>query len=55
VRPIAVVFTLPEGDLPRVREASARNLHDPLVVLADSSDGRDELARGTLLMLLVAG
>jgi membrane fusion protein, multidrug efflux system len=49
VHPVAVVFTLPEGDLPRVREASARAPHDPLVVLADSSDGRDELARGTLL------
>ncbi len=46
VRPIAVLFTLPEGDLPRVRQASARGA---LPVLADSSDGRDELARGTLL------
>ena len=46
VRPIAVVFTLPEGDLPRVRQASAQGT---LPVLADSSDGRDELARGTLL------
>ena len=46
VRPVAVVFTLPEGDLPRVRQASA---HGALPVLADSSDGRDELARGTLL------
>ncbi len=46
VHPISVVFTLPEGDLPRVREAST---HGALTVLADSSDGRDELARGTLL------
>ncbi len=46
VHPIAVVFTLPETDLPRVRQAS---VHGPLTVLADSSDGRDELARGTLL------
>lgn len=46
VHPIAVLFTLPEGDLPRVRSASA---HGQLTVLADSSDGRDELARGTLL------
>ncbi len=46
VRPIAVLFTLPEGDLPRVREAST---HGALAVLADSSDGRDQLARGTLL------
>ncbi len=46
VRPIAVVFTLPGEDLPRVRDASS---HGTLTVLADSSDGRDELARGTLL------
>ena len=46
VHPIAVVFTLPESDLPRVRQASARG---ELPVLADSSDGQDELARGTLL------
>lgn len=46
VHPIAVVFTLPESDLPRVRQASARG---ELPVLADSSDGRDELSRGTLL------
>ena len=46
VHPISVVFTLPEGDLPRGRQASARGT---LPVLADSSDGRDELARGTLL------
>jgi len=41
-----VVFTLPGEDLPRVRDASS---HGTLTVLADSSDGRDELARGTLL------
>ncbi len=46
VHPVAVLFTLPEGDLPRVRKASAQGT---LPVLADSSDGRDELARGTLL------
>lgn len=46
IRPIAVVFTLPEADVPRVRDASSRGT---LTVLADSSDGRDELARGTLL------
>jgi len=46
VRPIAVVFTLPEQDLPRVRDASS---HGTLTVLADSSDGRDDLAHGTLL------
>ena len=47
VHPIAVVFTLPEGDLPRVRQARAQN--GALPVLADSSDGQDELSRGTLL------
>ncbi len=47
VHPISVVFTLPEGDLPRVRQASARGA--PLPVLADSSDGQSELSRGTLL------
>ncbi len=46
VHPISVVFTLPEEDLPRVRQASAQG---ELPVLADSSDGQDELARGTLL------
>ena len=46
VHPISVVFTLPEEDLPRVRQKAARG---ELPVLADSSDGRDELARGTLL------
>ncbi len=46
IRPIALVFTLPEGDVRRVRDASS---HGTLTVLADSSDGRDELARGTLL------
>jgi len=46
VHPIAVIFTLPEGDLPRVRDAASRST---LTVLADSSDGRNELARGTLL------
>jgi multidrug efflux system membrane fusion protein len=46
IRPIALVFTLPEGDVQRVRDASSQGA---LTVLADSSDGRDELARGTLL------
>lgn len=46
VRPIALVFTLPEEDVQRVRDASS---HGTLTVLADSSDGRNELARGTLL------
>ncbi len=46
VRPIALVFTLPEEDVRRVREA---NSHGPLTVLVDSSEGRDDPARGTLL------
>lgn len=46
IRPIALVFTLPEEEVQRVRDASS---HGTLTVLADSSDGRDELARGTLL------
>ena len=46
VHPISVIFTLPEGDLPRVRDAMAKG---PLTVLADSSDGQDQLASGKLL------
>lgn len=51
VHPIAVLFTLPEGDLPRVRDASSQKASSQgaLTVLADASDGREELARGTLL------
>ena len=46
VHPISVVFTLPEGDLPRVRAAQAKAA---LPVLADTSDGQSLLAEGTLL------
>ena len=45
-QPISVVFTLPEGDLPRVRTAMARGA---VTVLADTSDLSRELARGVLL------
>ena len=45
VRPIYVVFTLPEGDLLRVRDAMSKGT---LPVLADSSDGAIQLASGTL-------
>lgn len=45
VHPISIVFTLPETDLPRVRDAMAKA---KLPVLADSSDGQAELARGEL-------
>ncbi len=46
VHPISVVFTLPETDLQRVRDAMARGT---LPVLADTTDGANELARGELL------
>ena len=43
-RPISIVFTLPEADLGRVRQAMARG---PVAVLAAA--GEEEPARGTLL------
>ena len=46
VRPISVVFTLPETDLPGVRAAMAKG---QLPVLADTSDGQSNLATGKLL------
>jgi multidrug efflux system membrane fusion protein len=45
VRPISVVFTLPEDTILKVREAMAKRA---LPVLADSSDGTQHLAQGTL-------
>jgi multidrug efflux system membrane fusion protein len=45
-KPISLVFTLPEADLPRIQQAMAKG---PLTVFAYSSDGTTELARGTLL------
>lgn len=45
-QPIAVLFTLPDSELPRVREAMARG---PVPVFADTSDQGKELARGELL------
>ena len=45
-RPISVVFTLPGGDLPRIKAAMARGT---VTVLADTSDSSKELARGVLL------
>ena len=45
VQPISVVFTLPESDLPGVRDAMAKG---KLQVFADSSDGSKQLAQGTL-------
>jgi multidrug efflux system membrane fusion protein len=45
MQPISVIFTLPEEDLQRVRDAMAKGT---LAVIADSSDGSRELAHGTL-------
>ncbi len=45
VRPISVVFTLPEESLQQVRDAMAKG---KLPVLADSSDGTRQLAGGIL-------
>ncbi len=47
VQPISVVFTLPEEQLPSVREAMTR-VHSPAVV-AFSSDGGTQLSQGNLL------
>ena len=47
VQPISVVFTLPEEQLPAVRDAMTR-VHAPLVV-AYTSDGGTALSQGTLL------
>lgn len=45
-KPIAVVFTLPEADLPRVRDAMAKG---SVPVLAFTSDDKTKLSEGTLL------
>ena len=45
-KPISVVFTLPEADLPRIQQAMTGGT---LPVLAYSSDGTTKLAAGTLL------
>ncbi len=45
-KPISVVFTLPEADLPRVQDAMAKG---KLPVLAYSSDDRTKLGDGVLL------
>jgi membrane fusion protein, multidrug efflux system len=46
VHPIAVVFTLPQRNLPSIVEEMAKG---PVVVAAVSGDDSQELARGTLL------
>jgi multidrug efflux system membrane fusion protein len=48
MRPISVVFTLPEEDLPQVSNAMAAG---PLTAIAVSRDGKTELDRGTLAVL----
>jgi membrane fusion protein, multidrug efflux system len=48
IQPIAVVFTLPEKDLPRVTAAMAAG---PVAVTAQSHDGQTELDRGTVLLI----
>jgi multidrug efflux system membrane fusion protein len=45
-KPISVVFTLPEADLPRVQQAQANG---SVLVEAFASDGHRQLASGTLL------
>jgi membrane fusion protein, multidrug efflux system len=45
-QPISVLFTLPDSELPQVRDAMKKG---QLAVLADTSDQTRELARGVLL------
>lgn len=45
-KPISLVFTLPEAQLPRIEDAMAKA---PLPVLAYSGDGRTKLSQGVLL------
>jgi membrane fusion protein, multidrug efflux system len=45
-KPIAVVFTMPESDLPRIRDAMARGT---VPVLAYTSNDKTKLSDGTLL------
>ena len=48
IQPIAVVFTLPQKDIPAVQEAMAKGT---LSTVAYSQDDRTRLAQGTLLMM----
>ena len=48
IHPIAVVFTLPQDNLPQIQAAMARGAAP---VLAYSADDRTQLARGTLLTI----
>ncbi|HEX5325509.1 MAG TPA: efflux RND transporter periplasmic adaptor subunit [Acetobacteraceae bacterium] len=48
IRPIAVTFTLPQEDLPKISQAMARG---KLPVVAFAGDGSTELGRGELLTI----
>ena len=48
LKPISVLFTLPETDLPEIQQAMAKG---PLTVLAYSQDNKVELDRGSLTVL----
>jgi multidrug efflux system membrane fusion protein len=48
MKPISVIFTLPEEDLPAVRKAAAAG---PVSVIAFSRDQKTELDRGTVAVL----
>jgi multidrug efflux system membrane fusion protein len=48
LQPISVVFSLPEDNLQSVSQATAQG---PVVVLAQSRDGKTELDQGTLLLV----
>jgi multidrug efflux system membrane fusion protein len=48
LQPIAVIFTLPETQLPQIQQAMAKG---PLTVLAYSEDNKTKLDQGTLAVL----
>ncbi|MEA2836996.1 MAG: rane fusion protein multidrug efflux system [Bradyrhizobium sp.] len=48
IEPIAVIFTAPEGQLPYINEAQAKQ---PLKVIALSTDGKKQLSEGALSVI----
>ena len=48
IEPIAVIFTAPEGRLPTINEAQAKQ---PLKVIALSTDGKKQLSEGALSVI----
>ena len=48
IQPIAVIFTLPEADLPEIQQQVAKG---PMTVLAYSQDNKTLLGRGSLLLV----